>query len=341
MSRFSPRVLPQAVPGFAEHLANAISGGYQTYQQTRERTEARQMDEAERARRAARDADRDAIDGIFDAGESYPGASPNGAVPDAFVGPSTGDELADALSQRPDIEGIVPRSASGVPGGYDPVAKRFARVEPVRLPSGRMYDPQRGIDQRLAGEMQSAQQKAHLAELARTGELAERVRLLEALRTTPGYEGLTDAMIQAAATDDQLFRETARPQAPKAPVRGTPEHLAVVEAEAAARRRGAPPVRSTPSEPKDPVEAKVQTEVAAFIRQGIEEEDPTTFSKRRRRPSDREVQEYADQVRRSLRGEFQTEPAPASSPADRWEQLVDSGMSPAQATAQVRREFPQ
>lgn len=341
MSRFGPRVLPVAVPGFIENLSNAFQQGYGEYERQRDRKDAQDARDQQQARQEAIDASQGILAPVQQ--PSVPRSTP--AEPVAPMpqfpgygdeyGPQLGDELAEEMRRQPPV---APTPQGVVPGAFDARVGRFARPRlPVQtLPGGYSYDPNVRIESELAKEMGTLAERQRMDEMQRSGEMAERVRALQALRRQPGYENLTDAMIEAAALDDELFRDFARPVAPKAPLRGTPEYVRMLEDEAAARARGEEGVRPrATAEREDPIEQSIRQTVARVAAEGIEDWDDEIGGPVKRRVSEQELRALAGRLRRVLTG------AAPSTPADRWEELVEAGMNPTEATAQVRREFPE
>lgn len=162
--RFGPGVLPTPKKHWGESLADALGQGIQSYEHFTGRREAAEEQERQRAR----EADQDAMAGIFDASE-YEGADGSG---DALSGvvqppqaerppveqPPIGSELAGVIDPQAAQTPPEPKSTSGVPGGFDGRAGRFERrrLKPVRLPSGRMYDPNVVADRQYGEQLAEA-----------------------------------------------------------------------------------------------------------------------------------------------------------------------------------------
>ncbi len=282
MSRFGPRVLPVATPGFIENLANAFQQGYGTYERTRAQTRAERAEDAaetERDRLRARQTALDAAEGLLAPGMDVPRETPPVEYgPD--YGPMLGEGLAGAMAETPPV---APTPQGVVPGAFDPRMRQFARPRlPVRdLPGGFRYDPNVRIDAELAQELGKLTERQRLEDEQRSGEMAARAAALQRLMGQPGYEGLTPEIVDAASREPELYRTMVTPYAI-----------------ATARTRSQPTPRATPRE--TPVEQSIRQAVARMASQGIEEYDEMTGRMTRRPATQAELDAVATRIRQAM-----------------------------------------
>lgn len=273
MGRYSPTVLPQATPGFAQNLADALTQGVQSYEHFKDKRQARD----DRDRELMDREDQLVLHGIMPAGWTPPAEEGDGSFVESKpstggnyarnerpsgVAPGFSSELEGALAAQPggsegdapaqDVtEPAAPRSASGHPGGWDPVSRSFVRVptrypEPVQLPSGRVYDAGGQMRNAVAMKLLEQEGSLDLDRRKRGEQVAERRAALSGLRGQPGYEKLTDALVEAGAQDPTVFNELVKND-PKAWHPGSmAEALSLSSQEAEARaaaeeRHRAPP----------------------------------------------------------------------------------------------------
>lgn len=213
-SRFSPGVIPRGGNDLSAFVA-ALEEGAGAYQVARERKRGRERED-----------DQDAINGITVGppprrgppiiDQSQAPAAPamprgvEGILPDETAMPGVGGEdpfLSEvAQSAMPMPAAPEPRSASGIPGGFDPSMGRFSKpIEPIQLPSGKYYDPQRLMDRRLSESMQLRTAEDEMAESRRGVRVGERASQLGALAGTEGFEELDAGMITAGSDNDALY----------------------------------------------------------------------------------------------------------------------------------------
>lgn len=226
MSRFSPTVRPTAGTSFLENVANAFTDGMRQYGVSRDRAEA----DVDRSRRRRRETEQDEIAGFTDT----PRAADNFAGP---VGPPQ-DEFDELAQVAGGVAPAGPRSSSGVPGGFDVLTGDFEpppppRVAPMRLSTGRTYDPQAVFDRESMFEMQRGAATRAEAERARRGGVNRRLQGLM------GLEGIDSELATAGADNEALYNALVQTlSGARGPRRGTKEYEEMLEGESRARSKG-------------------------------------------------------------------------------------------------------